>query len=141
VSKQSISKRFQIPARLDALVQLEEEVRAIMDELPDTSEIKTEQYNFTLALHELCTNVIEHAYGESPGDIRVELTVQSDPQLIRAVIVDSGEPFGRTTVNSPILEVPQEHGYGLFLIEKLVDDVAYTRLRAGNEWTLIRIIS
>ncbi len=141
MSGQSKTIRFQIPAQLDALVQLEGQVLALMSELPKTPKNETEQYNFTLALHELCTNIIEHGYNGSRGDIQVALTLQFKPQVIEALVVDSGDPFDKTAVATPNLEEPQEHGYGLFLIEQLVDDFKYTRLPAGNQWQLKRILS
>jgi serine/threonine-protein kinase RsbW len=61
--------------------------------------------------------------------------------VIEALVVDSGDPFDKTAVATPNLEEPQEHGYGLFLIEQLVDDFKYTRLPAGNQWQLKRILS
>jgi len=140
MSGQSKTIRFQIPAQLEALVQLEGQVRALMSELPKTPENETEQYNFTLALHELCTNIVEHGYHGFRGDIEVVLTLQFEPQMIQALIVDSGDPFDKTAVAAPNLEKTQEHGYGLFLIEQLVDDFKYTRLSASNQWQLKRIL-
>jgi serine/threonine-protein kinase RsbW len=132
--------RFQIPAQTEALIQLEEQVKAIMSELPKILKYEIEQYNFILALQELCVNIIEHAYHGFHDDIQIELTLQSEPQIIRAQVIDSGGPFDKTTVAAPNLEDPQERGYGLFLIEQLVDDFTYTRLATGNQWQLKRIM-
>lgn len=140
MSGQSQEIRFHIPAHLEALVQLEGQVRKLMSELPKTRKSETEQYNFTLALHELCTNIIDHGYHGTRGDIEVVLTLQFEPQMIEALVVDSAGPFSRTAA-APDLEEPQEHGYGLFLIEQLVDDFTYTRLAAGNQWQLKRILA
>ena len=73
-------------------------------------------------------------------DIQITLTLQFEPQMIEALVVDSGDPFDKTAVATPILDEPQEGGYGLFLIEQLVDDFQYTRLVAGNQWQLKRIM-
>lgn len=140
MSGQSNTVRFQIPAQLEALPQLEEQVRALMSELPKTPKNETEQYNFTLALHELCTNIVVHAYHGVRGDIQVALTLQFEPQMIQALVIDSGEPFDKASAAAPNLEEPQEHGYGLFLIEQLVDEFKYTRLAAGNQWQLKRMM-
>ena len=128
--------RFRIPAQHEALAQLEGQVRAVMSDLPKTAKNETEQYNFTLALHELCANIVDHGYHGSPGDIQVALTLQYDPQMIEALVVDSGDPFDKTAVATPNLAGPQEGGYGLFLIDQLVDDFQYIRLAAGNQWQL-----
>lgn len=136
MSDLSNTMRFQLPARLDALVVLEKNVQAVLDGMPESDEIRTAQYNFTLALHELCANIINHAEIEPGSEINIELTLGSDLQLLQAVVVDSGKPFDRNAVSVPNLEALQEHGYGIFLIETLVDEVIYTRLATGNQWTL-----
>jgi len=140
MSGQSKTIRFHIPAQLEAFTQLEGQVQALMSELPKTAKNETEQYNFTLALHELCVNILEHGYHGFCDDIQITLTLQFEPQTIQALVVDSGDPFDKTDVDSPNLEDPQERGYGLFLIEQLVDDFKYTRLPAGNQWQLKRIL-
>jgi serine/threonine-protein kinase RsbW len=132
--------RFQLPAKTEALIQLEEQVKAIMSELPKIPKYEIEQYNFILALQELCTNIIQHAYHGFYEDIQIELALQSEPKMIRALVIDSGDPFDKTSVITPNLEELQEHGYGLFLIEQLVDEVKYTRLAVGNQWELERIM-
>lgn len=128
--------QFQLPARLDALAVLEKNVQAVLDGMPESDEIRTAQYNFTLALHELCANIINHAEIEPGSEINIELTLGSDLQLLQAVVVDSGKPFDRNAVSEPNLKALQEHGYGIFLIETLVDEVIYTRLATGNQWIL-----
>ena len=132
--------RFHMPAKLEALIQLEGQVQAVMSDLPRTTKNETEQYNFSLALHELCANIIEHAYHGYSGDIQVELSLQYEPHMIQALIFDSGDSFDKLTVSAPNLEEPQERGYGLFLIEQLVDEIKYTRLAAGNQWQLKRVM-
>ena len=140
MSGQSKTVRFHIPAQLEAFTQLEGQVQALMSDLPKTAKNETEQYNFTLALHELCVNILEHGYHGFCDDIQITLTLQFEPQMIEALVVDSGDPFDKTAVATPILDEPQDGGYGLFLIEQLVDDFQYTRLAAGNQWQLKRII-
>jgi serine/threonine-protein kinase RsbW len=141
MNSKSNTVRFQLPARLDALAILEIKVQEVMEGLPDSDEIRTAQYNFTLALHELCANIVNHAYGEQGGEIEIVLTMELAPQQLQAVIIDSGKPFDRTAVSAPNFDAPQEHGYGIFLIEALVDEVAYYRLDTGNKWMLTLSLS
>lgn len=136
MSNKSNSIRLQLPARLDALAILEKKVRTVLDGMPESDAIRTAQYNFTLALHELCANIINHGGTEPGSRINIELTLLSDPQLLQAVVVDSGKLFNRNLVSAPNFEAPQEHGYGIFLIEALVDNVEYTRQATGNQWIL-----
>lgn len=140
MSKPAKFLQMQLPARFEALIQLEEEMHILMAELPATPENEIEGYNFTLALHELCTNIVAHAYSQEQGQIQIELTLEYDPPTIHARVFDNGVPFNAGAVHKPDLENAQEHGYGLFLIEQLVDDVQYARLAEGNLWQLRRAI-
>jgi len=89
-----------------------------------------------LALHEAVANVIEHAHGSaSGGDIR--LTGCIGPQTIEIQIAYEGKGF--QPAQSPRLpDIPQERGYGLFIISQVMDDVTYTR--QGEDSQLIRLI-
>jgi serine/threonine-protein kinase RsbW len=131
---------FQIPAHLDSLVKIEEKVNDLMSELGALEAYEIEKYNFTLALHELCTNIIEHGYPGQSGSIFVALSIEYEPLLLKAHVLDSGLPFNATDVASPDLNEIQERGYGLFLIEQLVDEFDYTRMPQRNSWQLKRII-
>jgi serine/threonine-protein kinase RsbW len=98
-----------------------------------------------LALHELCVNVIDHAYGRTeragtagtsagaaPPDIVVELWNGVSGVHVRTV--DRGRPFDAAAVRSPQPDEPQVHGYGLMIIEQLVDDLRYERRGDRNVW-------
>ena len=140
MSNQRRSIHFQIPARLEVLYQLDDKVKELMSDLPQLPDYETERYNFVLALHELCANITEHAYQDFQGVIDIKLHLQSEPKMLQAFVLDSGLPFeqGRTAAPNPA--VLQEGGYGLFLIEQLVDEVHYRRNEKGNEWCLTRVI-
>ena len=140
MSNQTRIIRFQLPARLEVLYQLEDKVKELMSHLPQIPAYESERYNIVLALHELCANIVEHAYQNSQGTIDIELYLQTEPLLLRALILDSGIPFDRDKTAAPKLEEPQEGGYGLFLIEQLVDELHYRRTAQGNEWRLTRAI-
>jgi serine/threonine-protein kinase RsbW len=88
-----------------------------------------------LALHELCINIVDHAYGGSDaGEIRIAGRLsQTGVQL---EIRDRGTEFVQDRVVSPEPGVPQIRGYGLFLIEKLVESTHYRRQQDENVWTM-----
>jgi anti-sigma regulatory factor (Ser/Thr protein kinase) len=87
-----------------------------------------------LALHELCVNIVDHAYRGIEGEILIAAWL-GDTE-IRFEIRDHGVEFIEDTVIPPQPGVPQVRGYGLFLIEKLVDTIAYQRQPNENVWTL-----
>ena len=94
-------------------------------------------YAVQLAVDEACTNIIDYAYGgESEQEIRV--SCQITPDALQITIQDDGKPFDADTVAPPDLDAPlserQVGGLGIFLINKLMDDVRYRSLgEVGNE--------
>jgi serine/threonine-protein kinase RsbW len=88
-----------------------------------------------LGLHELCTNVVDHSYRGGPGRIRIAAWLR--PGEARFELLDVGAPFDSGRVRRPVPGVPQIRGYGLMLIEQLVDSVRYERAGDENIWTVI----
>jgi serine/threonine-protein kinase RsbW len=96
-------------------------------------------YSVQLAVHETCTNIIDHAYiGCSNGRINITLTWIESTRRLVVDVRDTGKPFDIDQVVEPSLEFPQVHGYGLFLIRSLVDEVTYTPQSFGNHWRLVK---
>jgi serine/threonine-protein kinase RsbW len=53
-------------------------------------------------------------------------------------IRDTGKPFDLDAVETPGLNEPQIHGYGLFLIQQLMDEVVYIPKPGDNRWRLVK---
>jgi anti-sigma regulatory factor (Ser/Thr protein kinase) len=87
-----------------------------------------------LALHEVCVNVVDHAYGGGPGELTV--TGEADDTTVELRITDNGCAFEQHAVVAPRAGVPQIRGYGLMIVKQLVDDVDYDRVGATNICTL-----
>jgi serine/threonine-protein kinase RsbW len=51
---------------------------------------------------------------------------------------DTGASFDPTVVPTPRLGELQEHGFGLFLVRELMDEVEYQANASGNCWTLVK---
>jgi len=88
-----------------------------------------------LALHEICVNVVEHAYSGREGFLDVEGLVHSDRIELR--VLDSGHAFDPASYQPPQDGIPQLHGYGLMIVRQLVDDVVYNNEKGQNSWTLL----
>ncbi|MDQ1287344.1 MAG: hypothetical protein QG622_909 [Actinomycetota bacterium] len=87
-----------------------------------------------LALHEVCVNVVDHGYGGTPGTITVSGRV--DGPTVHLEVRDRGREFDEASVVRPTPGVPQIRGYGLMLVEQLVDSVDYLRDGDENVWRL-----
>lgn len=77
-----------------------------------------------LALGEALANVIRHGY-DGRSDLNIELVLSIDEEKLEIEIHDSARPFERDSVSVPPLDVPRTGGYGLHLIDELMDEVEY----------------
>ncbi len=118
------------------LSQLEQVSDIIESMLVNADDLSDDIYNIQLAVHECCTNIVTHAYGGEPGNI--DLTFDLTPEKYTIEICDSGQSFELDKVQSPDLENGQIHGYGIFLINQLMDEVAYRPGSPRNCWNLVR---
>lgn len=93
--------------------------------------------NVRLAVDETCTNVIKHAYAGRTGEIHIEIAAKRGWLDIR--ILDQGAAFdGRVTMPQlgALIDSKRKGGLGVFLMHRLMDEVAYQSTPAGNEWRL-----
>ncbi len=95
-------------------------------------------YQIELSLHEICSNIIKHAYGEKDGQIRIAFTVNAETAKVQIDLYDDGLTFNSTSATPPNLERPQTEGYGLFLAQQLLDTVLYERQGDQNHWYLVK---
>jgi anti-sigma regulatory factor (Ser/Thr protein kinase) len=89
-----------------------------------------------LAMTEALANVIVHSYDEQPGD-ELLLTLDIDDERLSLGIRDGGRPFDPTEYREPNLDEPAEGGYGVHLIEQLMDEVTRTALEDGSTLVLL----
>jgi sigma-B regulation protein RsbU (phosphoserine phosphatase) len=92
-----------------------------------------------LALHELLTNLVEHAY---EGDDNKLITVNLDCQASH-IQIETQDTGRATNVNLSQAVMPdpmelQEGGYGLAIIISTMDEVNYKSEAGRNTWNLIK---
>ena len=96
-------------------------------------------YDLSIALSEACANAVEHGgtaeWGTGVGEYHVTAHIEGD--RCRIEVTDSGPGFSPTRTHRSFRPLAmtaahqQESGRGLFLIESLVDHVAF-RNRPGR---------
>jgi serine/threonine-protein kinase RsbW len=92
-----------------------------------------------LAVHEVCANIVEHAYGsDRDGTIQVTLTRTFEPQRLVVDLFDTGLPFDPASEPEPNLDEPHVRGYGLYIVRSVMDDVRYDHGAGGNHWRLVK---
>jgi len=110
-----------------------------LEHLPDRA---SAIYNIQLAAQEVCVNIVEHAYGPDRDGARIDvtLTLERSPDRMIVDVEDTGRPFDPAAVADPDLNGAQVHGYGLFLMRALMDEVVYTPHAQGNRWRLGKML-
>lgn len=89
-----------------------------------------------LALEELLVNIMDHSL-QGSGDVRLQLKPTEDGFVVETT--DHGIPWGGE-MTEPDLDAPLAEreigGLGLFMMEQLVERVAYERRDDCNVWQL-----
>jgi anti-sigma regulatory factor (Ser/Thr protein kinase) len=94
-----------------------------------------------LAITELCSNVIRHAYHGRAGQW-IHLEAEAFPKSISILVQHVGDPFEPSRVPLPALDGSQMSGFGMHLIAQSVDDVRYYRDERGrNCVALVKFLS
>ena len=118
-------QRIEVGASVDSLGPVRDFVEAQARAAGFSSEGVAE---LVLAVDEAVSNVVEHGFRSAAGAIEIEVAESPDALVVR--IRDNAPLFDPTALNvaspasSPLLaDVPG--GYGLMLVDKLVDQVSY----------------
>lgn len=130
--------RLDIPASYSYLNVLGACVRTFFDVAAGKSDNSGLAYNVELAVHEACTNIVEHAYAGIPGRIEIVLSLIKEPRRLVVELHDSGRSFKLPEVTNRDFSEPQVNGYGLFLIYQLMDEIEYLPQSGDNRWYLVK---
>ena len=99
-------------------------------------EEKTAEIN--MALSEACINAFEHSGSNS--DIEIHFKISDDHLIIQ--VTDSGKGFDKSKVDIPNIEekISSDHkrGWGLKLIEELMDTVQFASSEDGTTVTMTK---
>ncbi len=119
------------PARYESLAEICDTVtRAAQKAGLDEAAI----YAVQTAVDEACTNIIEHAYANQPGEL--ECQCSDDEQVFRVTLQDHGQPFDPSSVPAPDVQARLEEraigGLGLYFMRQLMDEVNFEFQAAGG---------
>ncbi|MFQ3664370.1 MAG: ATP-binding protein [Chloroflexaceae bacterium] len=131
--------RLDLPARYVYLHLVSESLADMLHLAEGVADLETLIYEVQLATHEVCTNIINHAYRSfDQGRIFIEIILDIEERLLQMDLYDTGASFDLASVPIPDLDQVRVHGYGLFLIRQLMDTVTYTAAPDRNHWRLTR---
>lgn len=87
--------------------------------------------DLAVALSEACSNAMRYGYeGRSDGLIELEIRIRSDE--IELAVRDFGKGFEPGDYRAPDLARPRVGGYGIYLMRRLTDSVAYPSVDSGT---------
>ncbi|MEW5957363.1 MAG: SpoIIE family protein phosphatase [Chloroflexota bacterium] len=135
---------FSYPADIQYLTNISEEITYSCRQLPNLPAGPNAEdfiYLIELAISEICTNIIKHAYGETDGTITGSVTLLNNG--VQLDFYDQGISFDPNTVPQPNSDPHQliEGGYGLHIVRQIMDVVSYdNHPDYGNHWHLIKFL-
>jgi anti-sigma regulatory factor (Ser/Thr protein kinase) len=123
-------------ASVSKLVDLAREAgQALLDQ--DPALVRRVVDDFALALDEAVSNQIQHAYQGAHGRLQGRISVYSD--RLEADLFDYGVPFETSPRGEINLDDPPDRGYGLRLMDGLLDSWSYKRIDViRNHWNLVK---
>lgn len=114
-------------------------VAEMLYRLDNIDDVDTVTHDVQLAVHEICTNIVDHAYDEhkkAKGRIGIRLSFEESNGILHVRLVDGGRKFNPDDVAQPRFGEAQERGFGLFLTHQIMDIVKYDRKADENIWFL-----
>ena len=92
-----------------------------------------------LAASEAVTNALVHGYSDTRHG-RIDARVQFSDGAIALAIRDYGSGFRRKQYMPPDTSTPHEGGYGVYLMQTLMDEVEVVPLGEGTEVRMTKTI-
>lgn len=128
-----------VPADLDSLPFVGARLHAFARDMAGETGDAKEVHDLRLAVQEACANIIKHG-ALAASDRRLLVRFDFTGGLLSVLVTSRGEPFDpRQEASLPSQEFDfAEGGYGLFLIQALVDRVDYLVTEGGNTLVLAK---
>lgn len=102
--------------------------RLVWDEPSDAASIA----QLELAVSEVASNIILHGISRQSDPELIELILNADRQQASVTFCYRGCEFSPDTVPTPKFDGRAESGYGMYLIQRSVDGVEFSRSDAGD---------
>jgi serine/threonine-protein kinase RsbW len=130
--------RLELSCQTSALSEL----RAFLQEsLSRVSLSENEKHQVTLAVEEVCANLIIHSHGCNPMD-HIQLEVKDSPEKMTFEISDQGEAFNILEYEAPdlkkVMVEKRKGGLGIILVKKIMDEIEFESKNGTNTCRLIK---
>jgi serine/threonine-protein kinase RsbW len=100
-----------------------------------------EKHQVTLAVEEVCANLIIHSHGCNPRD-NIQLEIRNSDQKLIVEISDQGKAFNILNYETPdlkkVMVEKRKGGLGIILVKKIMDEIEFESENGTNTCRLIK---
>lgn len=112
----------------------------LLESVPFTDDPEGTRYNVLLAVQEMVTNILRHAYLMNE-DRPVHISFRVSEYHVEIELRDKGDPFDPTKHDTSAVRqlegMPEDSGgYGIYIARMVMDGLSYSR--SGN-WNILRM--
>lgn len=102
---------------------------------------EVERHQVTLAVEEVCANLIIHSHGCNPKD-QIQLEIKDACEKVIFEITDEGIAFNLLDYEAPqikqVVEEKRKGGLGILLVKKIMDEIEFESKNGKNICRLIK---
>jgi len=129
---------FTYRADLEQLVAMRRALQEFIKRHYHDTQLNTALDMLLIGVNEAATNVIQHGFADSVGEHVIEMKLTAQPKQVEIELCYEGTAFTGTSSILPVPEGHSDNGYGLYLMEKSLDAIHYSRREDG--WNRLVII-
>lgn len=112
----------------------------LLESVPFEDDPEGTRYNVLLAIQEMVTNILRHAYGNDDSK-PVEVRMQTHPENFTVELRDRGPAFDPLSHEVPTTDLiatanTETGGYGIMITKMVMDSVTYARRDGCNILTM-----
>jgi len=102
---------------------------------------EVDRHQVTLAVEEVCTNLIIHSHASNPKEV-IYLEVKELEKKLAIEITDKGDAFNLLEYEVPdlkkVIEEKRKGGIGILLVKKIMDEIEFESKNEKNTCRLIK---
>ncbi len=124
---------LRLPARRETFITLKEWLTEIAQEMHFADKVRK---HLLIVADEIFTNIASYGYPSTEGEATVAVAFDPDIAELTLTFSDAGVPFNPLETKEPDVTAPLAErtigGLGMFMVKKLMDEVAYRHKDGKN---------
>ena len=97
-----------------------------------------------VAVEEIFTNIVNHAYDPETGPARIRMELLDDPLRVQIIFSDKGKPYNPLNNEEVDVQKKMENrevgGLGIYLLKKYTDGIRYSYEDGQNVVTIEKLL-